>query len=175
MFDLEVFYFLVSIKKLESSPCSRQNAVSVSIVLFPDRREERAPKVFQRPYCCCPSWPRNGGFCLCVGSSSVSLSVSTLWVYLCLFVSVRRLYATCFISSPFVNIDFQNSVCTNDFTRRLVNVMKIKLAPLDSSLVGCDSYSQKSGKLVLHHLISRHNVKYCKIHFKICFLYFVKN
>lgn len=135
-----------------------------------------APKVFQRPYCCCPSWPRNGGFCLCVGSSSVSLCLCPLSrsIFVSLSLSVRQLSATCLIYSPFLNIDFQNRVCINGSTRRLVNVMKIKQAPVDSSLFGCDSCSQKIAKLELHHSMSRHNVKVNKIHFNICFPCFVK-
>lgn len=66
----------------------------------------------------------------------LSPSVSTAEVYLCLFVCVGRLSATCPIHSPFLHIDFQNSVCIKDLTRRLANVIQIKPAPLDGSWFG---------------------------------------
>lgn len=79
MFDLEVFYFLVSIKKLESSPCSRQNAVSVSIVLFPDRTRLRNGKSEHQKYSNVPIVAALHGL-----ATGVSVSALVLRLSLCL-------------------------------------------------------------------------------------------
>lgn len=72
--------FLVSIEKLGGFTLLkplRENAVSVSkrIVLLSDRTRpgtaRARTRVLQRPYCCCPPWPRNGG---CVSALVLRLS-----------------------------------------------------------------------------------------------------
>lgn len=137
LFDLEVFYFLVSIQKREGSPCSSLSDRTLfqcpnPLFFFfffldrtrPEKREERPPKSSNVPIVAALQGLATG---VSVSALVLRLSLSLSTVYRSIFVSlslsVRQLYATCLIYSPFVNIDFQNCVCIIDFKHGLVNVI----------------------------------------------------